>query len=733
MWLVGGCFALMGGLLWSILDGVKSDEVAVGLPGHGNSSSVEAEEDRLQGSGFGQEEVKLFRAEVVQATETGTSVSAVRRHRLLRRNPAWFDPKRSPFYDPPIGQTVTLPLFADTEVTARVLDSGVSLSGGCWVRGSLPGHPEGRFLMSLTGDSIAMLVELSPGERYVLNEVSDGLYEVAEVGPEAMPDCAGAVPVFSQGGLVAARLAPGDLDTISEESPVAPGPHVSESSVDLLVVYGSGLETSYPVDAIRAKIELAVLEANDDFARSGAGVRLRLVGLHSVAYAGGTNNSASLEHLQSQTDGHLDDVHQLRDEHGADLVCLIPGADDPWSNGVAFVLSDPGDPYADESGFSIVEYGVLTGINGLAHEIGHNLGCHHDRENAGGEGLFSFSYGYRFEDEGVSRRTIMAYRPGERVSYFSSPDRFYGGLRVPMGVAAGLPGEADNVRSLNRGAFGVSNYRLSKVASNTDAEWINVSTRGVIDAGERNLITGFVIQGDRDRSVLLRGLSPGLFKFGIQDTLNSMRLGLFRGRELLAVNTGWAWGPDWSAIEASGYAPGHAGEPALLVALPAGRYTAVLTADDSTAGTGLIEIHGSGAGKMQAINISSRGVAGHGDEALIGGFVLTGPGTETHPVLIRVLGAGLAAYGVKGVLQDPVATLYNDRGIPLLTNDDWDRGHHAGEIAAAGYAPSVRRESAMLVDLAPGLYTVVVVPYEGEDESGEPGYALIEAFELDPD
>ena len=83
------------------------------------------------------------------------------------------------------------------------------------------------------------------------------------------------------------------------------------------------------------------------------------------------------------------------------------------------------------------------------------------------------------------------------------------------------------------------------------------------------------------------------------------------------------------------------------------------------------------------------------------------------------------------LLRDPVLTLYNDRSIPLLTNDDWDRGQHAHKIAASGYAPSIRRESALLIDLPPGLYTVVVTPFEDENETGDPGYALIEAYELD--
>jgi hypothetical protein len=44
----------------------------------------------------------------------------------------------------------------------------------------------------------------------------------------------------------------------------------------------------------------------------------------------------------------------------------------------------------------------------------------------------------------------------------------------------------------------------------------------------------------------------------------------------------------------------------------------------------------------------------------------------------------------------------------LATNDDWASGANAGQLTAAGLAPTHPLEAAVLVNLAPGAYTAVV-------------------------
>ena len=89
----------------------------------------------------------------------------------------------------------------------------------------------------------------------------------------------------------------------------------------------------------------------------------------------------------------------------------------------------------------------------------------------------------------------------------------------------------------------------------------------------------------------------------------------------------------------------------------------------------------------QALNLSTRGDIGPGDDALIGGFIVMG--TESKKVALRVLGPSLSNSGVAGTLPDPVLTLYDSTGSVIATNDDWqsDPGA-AAELTANGLAPS---------------------------------------------
>lgn len=129
--------------------------------------------------------------------------------------------------------------------------------------------------------------------------------------------------------------------------------------------------------------------------------------------------------------------------------------------------------------------------------------------------------------------------------------------------------------------------------------------------------------------------------------------------------------------------------------------------------------------ERRALNISTRGVVGSGENSLIGGFIVTGTGTQT--VVLRALGPSLTDAGVSGPLADPVLTVYDSTGAVIATNDDWENAANADQIVANGLAPTNLAEAATLQDLAPGSYTFVV---QGKDAT--PGVALVEAYDLSP-
>ena len=119
------------------------------------------------------------------------------------------------------------------------------------------------------------------------------------------------------------------------------------------------------------------------------------------------------------------------------------------------------------------------------------------------------------------------------------------------------------------------------------------------------------------------------------------------------------------------------------------------------------------------LNISARGVAGAGANALIGGFVIRG--TQPVSVLVRAQGASLGAFGITGQLADTVLELYQGSTL-VQSNDDWKATQQAA-VVATGLAPTVDSDSAMVVTLQPGAYTTMV-----RGKNNATGVAIVEAF-----
>lgn len=131
------------------------------------------------------------------------------------------------------------------------------------------------------------------------------------------------------------------------------------------------------------------------------------------------------------------------------------------------------------------------------------------------------------------------------------------------------------------------------------------------------------------------------------------------------------------------------------------------------------------------INLSSRAFVGINANIQIAGFVITG--TQPKKVLIRASGPALSPppYNVPGVLPDPVLTLFHESMVQE-TNAIWSTAANADEIQATARRVGAfawaegSRDSALLVTLAPGLYTAQV-----SGQSGDTGIALIEIYDAD--
>lgn len=131
------------------------------------------------------------------------------------------------------------------------------------------------------------------------------------------------------------------------------------------------------------------------------------------------------------------------------------------------------------------------------------------------------------------------------------------------------------------------------------------------------------------------------------------------------------------------------------------------------------------AGRVQnrLANISTRLKVGTGENALIGGLIISGASPKT--ILIRGLGPSLANIGVPEVLADPTIELHGSGGL-ITSNDNW-RDTQEQEIINTGIPPTNDSESAILATLAPGNYTAIL---RGKDDGI--GNGLVEVYDLQP-
>ncbi|HVF73148.1 MAG TPA: kelch repeat-containing protein [Chthoniobacterales bacterium] len=122
-------------------------------------------------------------------------------------------------------------------------------------------------------------------------------------------------------------------------------------------------------------------------------------------------------------------------------------------------------------------------------------------------------------------------------------------------------------------------------------------------------------------------------------------------------------------------------------------------------------------------NISTRTRVETGDNALIGGFIITGDAPKR--VLIRAIGPSLQDLGISGALQDPTLDLVHS-GASIGFNDNWKDSPERAEIEASTIPPSHDFEAAIVRTLNPGAYTAIM---RGANDTS--GVGVVEVYDLD--
>ncbi len=155
------------------------------------------------------------------------------------------------------------------------------------------------------------------------------------------------------------------------------------------------------------------------------------------------------------------------------------------------------------------------------------------------------------------------------------------------------PGAYTAILRGKNNATGVGLVEVYDLDSGNSSQLANISTRGLVLTGSNVMIGGFILGGNGDTHVVVRGIGPSLVKAGITGFLADPTLELHDGNgALLVQNDNWQDDPtSASQLTALGLAPQNAAESGIYRSLPPGSFTAILAGKDGGTGIGLLEVY----------------------------------------------------------------------------------------------------------------------------------------------
>lgn len=242
--------------------------------------------------------------------------------------------------------------------------------------------------------------------------------------------------------------------------------------------------------------------------------------------------------------------------------------------------------------------------------------------------------------------------------------------------------------------------------------------------------------------------SPAVFAQPVVSVVNTAPAGSVASGQMVSMGvsaTGTSLGYQWQLNGANVPGATAATYTMMAGAADAGTYQVVVSSGGSstTVAMGTLHLMPSDARLM---NLSARGMAGTGANAMITGFVSSGDSSTNKNVLIRGMGpslAGVMGGMMSGLLSNPVLTLYDGQSHPMGGDMGWTNAPttsggsavHATLMPATmsmmtalgAFAPtSGSADSALMMSAPPGLYTAIV-----NGANGMSGIALAECYDAD--
>jgi hypothetical protein len=171
------------------------------------------------------------------------------------------------------------------------------------------------------------------------------------------------------------------------------------------------------------------------------------------------------------------------------------------------------------------------------------------------------------------------------------------------GLAPGNILESATFQTLAPGAYtvivtgkdsstGISLVQLYDLSPLSNSTLFNMSTRGNVGTGDDVMISGFTVGDVGSTTVIVRALGPSLASFGVSGVLSDPTLTIYDSTGT-AIATNDNWRDDINAIDVqrNSLSPPNEQESALVLQLPAGEYTAVVSGANGGTGIALAEVY----------------------------------------------------------------------------------------------------------------------------------------------
>ena len=368
------------------------------------------------------------------------------------------------------GDRLILGLFDETTYTANIDRVVSNVNGTVSVRGRINGCPSSYVLISTTGErSLGSICVPEKGQRYIIQSGPDGmthyLVELDVKKLDELEDSPSLIPPITVRGTYKG------FESIPLGGPLDP------ALIDVMVVYTPAARqwaddnSSGIANVIAQAMEKGQLALDN----SSTILTITLVRSAEVNYTESGSSNTDLDRLTNTSDGYMDDVHTWRDQYGADIVGLFTKVEDTGGLGWLLNITSGQPTYA----FSITRVQQASWTYTYIHEMGHNMGCHHRKDQATepGPGLFNYSAGWHWIGNDSGKYcSVMSYEDGgySTVAYFSNPDILY------QGVATGHPADGDNVRTIRKTKQVIAAYRQSYTLSLSKTGSGSVSVNGTL-------------------------------------------------------------------------------------------------------------------------------------------------------------------------------------------------------------------------------------------------------------